>query len=740
MTQTPFPTVFEGIRAIALAFDTKASNKKIDELAEKADADYRQIKWQIDEVILKPLGKYVSPEFAEEVKLKLVYLKNEYLEMVSKTASDGLGRQKIISLMIEYWMKPRVYKIADNIAAGLGVNGFSNSNDKSVKFIFSWLENNIQGWKSYKDSCSKETKDRFSYWVRGESLPSSHSISNMSEHDDFNKISEDLWVKIKSLVFLARSIDCFENNMTEYGLDVTTDYKTFSGDVFYEKLRASCRSTNVHASTLIPYVLYLFENLEPESLKTKDLRHQSRNKLNEYRELLIDINEIHNNEWFINLFESRWHVYSGDIKSACEWYKKTIDCCLYTSGDCLKHILKEAFVIASLRSDKQFIKRLKNISVTFSFDIASVLSADSSNSFDNIVEGWEMKLHRSQVLDVFPETGLFSGITWNVEKPRKGAHEVDCSKLKKPDYTRINKYVSIGENYKKKYPQFLVSIIFNKCDEVKTFIDEDVDVTKLSDASDSALNLSLDQMDITVRGSKIDRSIYNLVKLAPNIENIVNVRTEKLRLLPIIQAVETGDPDVVNDILKMGADPNQRGKTDNQTALVVCLKIIGILKGHERFLSAQRTDPINEKSLDAIRRQTNGELGSTLDEQKNYAYSDECKLDTTLRSKARVRNIVNNMKYSDLFEIFKLLLTNGANPNAEMSSPREGHTPMMLASELDLDAELSLMLWKGGDLDKTFRSLELNINFNSWDLAKIFKAKKVLRLMSDIRANYQRVH
>ena len=43
MTQTPFPTVFEVIRFVAISFDTKASNKQLDDLARDVFADYREV-------------------------------------------------------------------------------------------------------------------------------------------------------------------------------------------------------------------------------------------------------------------------------------------------------------------------------------------------------------------------------------------------------------------------------------------------------------------------------------------------------------------------------------------------------------------------------------------------------------------------------------------------------------------------------------------------------------------------
>jgi hypothetical protein len=48
------------------------------------------------------------------------------------------------------------------------------------------------------------------------------------------------------------------------------------------------------------------------------------------------------------------------------------------------------------------------------------------------------------------------------------------------------------------------------------------------------------------------------------------------------------------------------------------------------------------------------------------------------------------------------------------------------------------MLSKGGDLDKSYKHPDTGVLISSWRLAKLWKSKKVLQLMEDIKPMYQK--
>ena len=91
MTQTPFPTVFELIRFIAVSFDTKASNKELDDLARDVFADYREVEPIFYRIVKEPLSKYVNPVFAQELGVQLGKLLENYLELVSQWTNKRAG-------------------------------------------------------------------------------------------------------------------------------------------------------------------------------------------------------------------------------------------------------------------------------------------------------------------------------------------------------------------------------------------------------------------------------------------------------------------------------------------------------------------------------------------------------------------------------------------------------------------------------------------------------------------------
>jgi ankyrin repeat protein len=234
----------------------------------------------------------------------------------------------------------------------------------------------------------------------------------------------------------------------------------------------------------------------------------------------------------------------------------------------------------------------------------------------------------------------------------------------------------------------------------------------------------------------LDDSFFHLIASAKNIKSSVNLQTDKRKITPIIQAVQSGRPDIVKKIIDLGADVNFRGETDNQTALNVCIKLMGIIKRPKEWLEIQLKHPVNDELLDSLRRHSNGILGADLESQKRFIEHPEYESSNRSSSEEIVSNLLRNSNLYDFRAILKLLLEAGANPNATMASPVKGYTPTMLAVELDFSDELSILLTYGADLDKTFCAPVTEYMGNSWELAEHYKSRSVLKLMEDIRPYY----
>jgi hypothetical protein len=92
----------------------------------------------------------------------------------------------------------------------------------------------------------------------------------------------------------------------------------------------------------------------------------------------------------------------------------------------------------------------------------------------------------------------------------------------------------------------------------------------------------------------------------------------------------------------------------------------------------------------------------------------------------------------ELRKIAVMLIRAGADPNAEHKSPLLGHTPLMLATELDEVSLVEEMLMYGGQPDKTYYDHKAKGHPDCWDIAYYHKVKKVRHLLNGIRHHFRK--
>jgi ankyrin repeat protein len=90
-------------------------------------------------------------------------------------------------------------------------------------------------------------------------------------------------------------------------------------------------------------------------------------------------------------------------------------------------------------------------------------------------------------------------------------------------------------------------------------------------------------------------------------------------------------------------------------------------------------------------------------------------------------------------EIATLLISYGADVNAEHLSPLKGYTPLMLAAELDEKKIFDTMLVAGGDINKKYIDPRTGREISLLDIANNFNSKNVLLSLDDI-STYAKFH
>lgn len=396
--------------------------------------------------------------------------------------------------------------------------------------------------------------------------------------------------------------------------------------------------------------------------------------------------------WF-EWFKGRWHILSGDLEQAAHHYEQAIELASYRVGTHQRTILEEALVLAGALRNKKFVAKMKQQA------IALGLLRPPQQQDAGVVEDWEMKSLEDQFSALFPSNGLFPEASQgSIFSPRFSgltAYSEDWDRhtpdLRNPD--RIFK-VKYGDNKFRRRPQIEQFAIQGDIDAVKKLLDKGADVNKLDEQGGSALLCALQRAE-----NINDRSVLDVLIAIPHKPETLNSLTEKKRISPLFVAIEYGDPDVVESILKIGANPNIIGKIECMTPIHYCFQF-------------QQTDP-KKRSIDSLKKMLSNNLDATMkDTIRRHGIGNIFGENTMLKQ------LLNNpivfeiheeviqhyaRKHRDrhtpsrLIRIIKLLLDYGANPNSPTKYPVPGRTPMMLAAEFDLAAVFDLILQNGGD-------------------------------------------
>lgn len=752
----PYPTPFEMLRYLLRSFDFKLSQKdkkRLDDMTAKRVYDPREFDIALEQYLSNVANKYIGHKAADQIsKLFAQFMSNYLYNVAGALPADGLNRASVLDVLIKTEIKDRVIDFAvafHNEFGGPHPSFWFSSDSVSVDALFAWLSNNESHWDDYLANIDKERRDMIAAWRKGDDLPSAQSLHLLSQPTTPNEYSPSSinWELIKPLLFLARSFDFIkrdqngrelvnESRLALWGAESEADI----GKEIRLIQRGLLQSLGPAESLIAKLQFELRRTVE----KTDPKRY--RRIIEEVRDLINASEKLQHTDYWIDWHDARWHVFSGELNAANDLYKNAFEKAIFTAGENQKYIVEEAIVVASSQSkpDKIFLKQLKWVQINFGYDIPSISKSTPSQKVSDTIEDWEIDLWRSSFNDIFPKSGYFPEAGYVSEPKVRGPLLFSDPSDIKPDYRHPNRTIKVGETWQRAMPQLVWFALNENIEVCKKLIDLGADVNVQSEVGDTAVLLALEALNVTeVPWRSLKDELFTLITEKNHTPETLNTRTQKKRLLPIISAIQTGRPDIVKKILELGADPNGRGLTDEQTALNVCIKLIGILKDPEGFWKVQNEMNITPEVLDSIRRHSSGLSGFTLKHQENFLDNSnndelfkECSL---LIKKLMTERILEKMTISSMREIATLLISYGADVNAEHLSPLKGYTPLMLAVELDERKIFDAMLVAGGDINKKYIDPRTGREVSLLDIANYFDSKNVIQSLGDI-STYAKFH
>ncbi len=147
---TPFPTLVEIVRAVANAFDSKQSNKALDEKVYDTTVDYRQIEKFVVDCIEVPLEKKIHGDFSRITVENIENLIAWYVGMVQSTSLDCVSRSDSLPLLLELCFPPFAVLYLNNIhqnSGGPKPRELVSSNDIAVSVAIDWIAEHETKWR-----------------------------------------------------------------------------------------------------------------------------------------------------------------------------------------------------------------------------------------------------------------------------------------------------------------------------------------------------------------------------------------------------------------------------------------------------------------------------------------------------------------------------------------------------------------------------------------------------------------
>ena len=687
--KTPYFLPAEVVRAIARAIDSKNDSESLDNKCHDLYLSKNELDQLINIHIYKVIERVELKKSVEnELKALVAQIFDDYLKVVATYNLSERNRDDIGPWILEAFFCPNLINIIYFL--GVRTKPFEKSdyvkimvdNSSSLEPAFKVIEKRIEGWNTFYAGLSKNDKDKITAWRRGADLPSRTSLMSIFNTQNAPK---------NVLVFLltARAIEYFKRN--------------HESDIFNQYIEQ-------HRPLELSMVLFEEAILALETRDT-DYVHQLFEKnddkfRNSISAIIMEL-----------LAYSLASFAENDLEQAKRRFIDAFDLSLYRSGHICEKVIEVGFVIASWQEvpDMNLISKLKSVQNLYGYTLPTIATEDTKRKKENLVEDWEINMWRSNAQRVFNN--------FKVELPKK--YTADSSILPihlnakelALDLKKPNKKVKLNDNDKlhrdkNKKKQITTQLIWNTLrkdlDAVNQLLQAGADINILSDNKESALLVALQHMNLTELHKPNDR-FYQTLKDLEYAPRTIKAVTAKKHLFPLLSAVQTGRSDVVEHILYLGADVNQKGGSGHLDALTTCISLIGTIKDSKLLLnqfSMITKDPetavarMSDFEFSVFIRDTQGSLGVNRQQVIHHLTQSMKNSDkmTILKELSEVFKEQTQANYElfylrEMRKIAKLLIDQGANSSARYDwSGIDGYTPFLLACELNEDELVTHML------------------------------------------------
>ncbi|MRD74130.1 ankyrin repeat domain-containing protein [Rhodocyclus tenuis] len=687
-----------------MALDSKASNRDVDRLAREGDYDWSLLPNLAEELVLAPLRKYVEPEFADLVGQWLDYMHDGYRTLVANVTLDSLSRDEALPLLIRHYFALHALGLVVGIRKGFGgpeLTKLLDPEESPVAVVLEWLDQGEEmtlAKQAFPGTVDSDRADRemVNKWARGSDLPKLTSIKKFADAlAHRGSVSQEKSLNLRRWLLVARALTYLEKESPLPFREAMLRH-LLMGMPDLEVLLVLSMAAIFAAekfSILKAPARMLYEKLNRTEPKEPGEQELTRLAIEDLEQLTAEHDPEGNTRFYSEWMKARWHVLSGHPEDALTCYETAVELGSYRAGEMLKPIMEEALALAAFLEKKAALKRLKNRAV------AGGMFADPQTT--TVIEDWELAQMSQQFNWLFPQQGRFLETNPKDENPQHGLLACDEESLQKlqPDLAKPDRVRSVRflDGQVRRWPQLRLFASFGRAKEVAALLQHGVTVDQLDEAGASAL---LCAIQYAIHSG--DRQVLDLLLLEPHGKATLDSATEKKQLTPLLCAVDYGEPDVVEKLLKMGATADRRGNIVDQTPLHYVMETLGAVrypaKLYRHLYNSLSTEP--DLVQQEVLRRYNVSFAGVFGDGRGIKALMETPLHKELFEKLVAAMVVEKVarhSLPKLIRIAELLLEHKANPNAPHRYPTPGRTPLMMAAENNSGLAFELMMRKGGN-------------------------------------------
>ncbi|MES3024283.1 MAG: hypothetical protein V4857_22165 [Pseudomonadota bacterium] len=489
----PYPRVAECYRALALAFGTKEGNRDVDALANKGDYDASLLSTLANDLIVTPLGRHVDEEFANLVGHWLDHMHKDYRQLVANVGVDNLARSETLPLLINHYFAPQANRFFVALKKQIGGPALQRLFDPAcnpITVVLEWLDEGEEvsivkrAYPTTLDQ-NRTEREKVRRWTVNGELPQMGSIKLLAQEvAKTGAVSHEKLASVRRWLVLGRALAYLDKQFPFRAVMLAHHTAGLPDTDIGTALSIAVLVKAQGQSELKVPGLMLYEDLS--RLKVKQAGEQERTRLAIAElERLSAKHDPENNVLFHHCWlKARWHVFSGLLEKALEYYEQASDGGSYRAGPMLALIFEESLALAAFLGEKPTLKRLKHRAV------AAGMFIEPKGA--SIVEGWEVDQFANQFWRLFPPQGRFpEAPEIDEDAPQFGFLIISEDELMatRPDFERPERVRAIRTKDGRvlRRPQLQLFASIGKADVVAALLEKGASVDQLDETGGSAL-------------------------------------------------------------------------------------------------------------------------------------------------------------------------------------------------------------------------------------------------------------